>query len=70
MDYLEAMVLVDQNEQLICKFAGDAVTGDWETLMLGPGEQVIAVKANMCERFCRGIGFFLWKPGMGLLNNN
>ena len=38
MDYLEAMVLVDQNEQLICKFAGDAVTGDWETLMLGPGE--------------------------------
>ena len=45
------------------------MTGDWETLELGPGEQVIGIKANMCERFCRGIGFFLWKPGMGILGN-
>ena len=66
LDYMEAMVLVDQNDKVICRFAGDTVTGTWVTLELEPNEHVIAVKANMCDRFCRGIGFFLWKPGMGL----
>lgn len=68
LDYLEAMVLVDQNEKLICRFLGEVLRGDWVTLELGQGEQVIGVKANMCDRYVRGLGFFLWKPGMGLPN--
>lgn len=63
---MEAMVLVDQNDKLICRFAGENVTGSWVTMELGPEEQVIGVKANSCDRYVRGIGFFLWKPGMGL----
>ena len=38
MNYMEAMVLVDQHDQLICRFAGDTVTGSWVTLELGPKE--------------------------------
>ena len=60
------MVLVDQYEQMICRFSGEQVTGSWMTLELKEGEQVIGVKANLCDRYVRGIGFFLWKPGMGL----
>lgn len=66
LDYMEAMVLVDQHDNLICRFTGDTVTGQWLTLDLGPKEHVIGLKANMCERYVRGLGFFLWKPGMGL----
>ena len=65
-DYMEAMVLVDQNDQLICRFMGEVVTGSWVTLELGPREHVIGIKANMCDRYVRGIGFFLWRAGMGL----
>ena len=68
LDYMEAMVLVDQHDSLICRFAGEAVTGSWVTLELAHEEHVIGVKANMCDRYVRGIGFFLWKPGMGLPN--
>ena len=49
-------------------FSGEAVSGKWQTLVLGKGEQIIKVKANMCDRYVRGIGFFLWKNGMGLPN--
>ena len=65
-DYMEAMVVVDQNDQLIARFAGDTVTGHWVSIELNQKEQVIGIKANMCDRYIRGIGFFLWKPGMGL----
>ena len=65
---MESMVLVDQFDQVICKLEGEATTGSWQTLELGERQHVIGLKANMCDRFIRGIGFFLWKPGMGLPN--
>ena len=33
---------------------------------LGPLEHIIGVKANMCDKYIRGIGFFTWKLGMGV----
>lgn len=62
------MVLVDQDDELIVRFSGDTVTGSWISLELKRGESLIGIKANMCNRFVRGVGFFLWKPGMGLPN--
>ena len=68
LDYMEAMVLVDQNDQLITRFSGESITGSWVSLELKEGEHIIGLKANMCDRFVRGIGFFLWRPCMGLPN--
>lgn len=53
---------------MIVRFSGDTVTGNWASLELKRGEHLIGIKANMCNRFVRGLGFFLWKPGMGLPN--
>ena len=29
-------------------------------------EHIIGVKANMCDKYIRGIGFFTWTLGMGV----
>ena len=33
---------------------------------LGPDMHIIGVKGNMCNKYIRGIGFFIWKLGMGV----
>lgn len=60
MDYMEAMVVIDQNDEPICSFSGEAVTGKWQTFTLEKGENIIGVKATQCDRYVRGLGFFLW----------
>lgn len=68
-EYMDAMVFIDQYDQEICKFAGETVRGNWVSLELEPEEHIIGIKANLCDRYLRGIGFFIWKPGFGLPSN-
>ena len=63
---MDAMVFVDQYNCEIFKFHGDNVKGDWKSLELNDDEKIVGVKANMCEKYIRGIGFYVWQKGMGM----
>ena len=33
---------------------------------LGKDQHIIGISANMCPKYIRGIGFYVWKLGMGV----
>ena len=37
-----------------------------KTIEVGKNEHIVGIKANMCDKYIRGIGFFVWKLGMGI----
>ena len=65
-EYLDAMTFYDQHGQVMLDIRGNTVKGVWKTMELGSVEHIIGVKANMCDKYIRGIGFFTWKLGMGV----
>ena len=62
------MIFYDAYEQEILAIKGTTVKGEWHTLELKNDEHIIGIKANMCPKYIRGIGFFIWKRGMGLFD--
>ena len=36
------------------------------SMILSEDEFIIGVKGNMCAKYLRGIGFYIWKVGMGV----
>ena len=65
-NYMDSLIFRDRHDYVICKIQGDKQIGEWKTLVLGANESIAGVKATMCEKYVRGIGFFVWSQGMGL----
>ena len=65
-EYLEAMTFTDQNDKEILSFRGENVRGTWSELVLNKNEHIVGIQANMCEKYVRGIGFYVWKLGLGI----
>ena len=65
-EYLDAIIFLDEKDQPILEIRGNTVKGVMKTMQLEKDMHIIGVKANMCEKYIRGIGFFVWKLGMGV----
>ena len=65
-EYLEQMTFWDLNGNEILSFRGENVKGTTTTMELNKGEHIIGIKACMCEKYVRGIGFYVWKIGLGV----
>ena len=37
-----------------------------KVLELGKHEHINGIQANMCAKYVRGLGFFVWKLGLGV----
>ena len=64
-EFLEAMNFYDQKGDLIVEIRGESIKGEWKTLDLEADQHIIGVKANMCDKYIRGLFFFMGKQGMG-----
>ena len=65
--YLDGMNFIGENGQILFEIRGKSVKEVWKTIQLDKDMHIIGVKANVCDKYIRGIGFFVWKLGMGVL---
>ena len=65
-EYLDSMQFFNQANELMVEIKGETVKGKWSTMELRDDQHIIGVKGNMCEKYVRGIGFFVWSIGMGV----
>ena len=65
-EYLDGMNFIGENGQTLLEIRGKTLKGVWKTMKLDKDMHIIGVKANMCDKYIRGIGFFVWKLGMGV----
>ena len=45
---------------------GENVKGKLYEMKLSDEETIIGIKATECDKYVRGLGFYVWKVGMGV----
>ena len=63
IDYL---AFYDLNGKELCKISDKQPTGKQYKLDLDEDEHIIGVNCTQCDRFVRGIGFYIYRPGIGI----
>ena len=63
---IDFLAFFDRHGQLLCKIEGDRKLGDEQIVELNEDEKIIGIHCTYCERFIRGIGFFVYRPGIGI----
>ena len=64
-EYLEAITFWDKNGTELISIRGENVNGVTHTLKLGKYQHINGVQGNMCRKYVRGLGFYVWNRGMG-----
>ena len=65
-EYLESLTFWDENGNELISIRGENVKGPLKVLELGKNEHINGIQANMCAKYVRGLGFFVWKFGLGV----
>ena len=45
---------------------GETVKGEMYNMTLNDTQRIVGVEAHMCDKYIRGLGFYIWKIGMGI----
>ena len=69
MEFIDSLTFYDQKGGILVGIKGENVKGKLYTLDLSNEETIIGIKATMCEKYIRGLGFYVWKVGMGVPND-
>ena len=65
-EYLESLTFWDENGNELVSIRGENVKGELKVLELGKYENINGIGANMCAKYVRGLGFYVWKLGLGV----
>ena len=60
------MAFWDQDGNELISFRGETIKGKTYTIELNKNEHINGIEANMCPKYVRGIGFFIWTLGLGV----
>jgi len=63
---IEYLAFFDRQGVLLCKIEGDRKIGNEQIVELNEDEKIIGIHCTYCERFIRGIGFYVYRPGIGI----
>ena len=65
-EYLETLTFWDENGNKLISIRGENVKGPEKILEIGKNEHINGIQANMCPKYIRGLGFFVWKQFLGV----
>ena len=60
------MAFFDKEGNLLFEIKAERTIGRKRVLDLDTEETIIGVHCTQCAKFVRGIGFFVYRPGIGL----
>lgn len=63
---IDFLAFFDRQGKLYVRIEGDRKLGAESIFELNPEEKIIGIHCTYCERFIRGIGFFVYRPGIGI----
>ena len=69
MDFIDSVTFYDTKGEILVGMRGENVKGKLYTMTLSEDETIIGIKATECDKYLRGLGFYVWKIGMGVPRN-
>ena len=65
MDFIDSVTFYDTKGEILVGMRGENVKGKLYTMTLSNEETIIGIKATECDKYL-GLGFYVWKVGMGV----
>ena len=68
LDYIDYLAFMNKKGEMLVEFEGENQTGPKSFIELEEEEYIIGVHCTQCEKYVRGIGFYVFRPGIGIPN--